>query len=255
MKLPSSYNYIAAFLTMRCCYSCSYCINWKTPYQERDGEEWIRAFDKIETDLPVTLCGGEPSLHKDFYAIINHIPQKVDLLTNLRFDVHEFIDNVDISKFDNDKPFAPIRASFHSEFMKAEEIAEKIYWLNSAGFRVGLYCVDCPENQKAIEQFSKIERFDFQIKPFLDNTVKVANKKIVHCRSRELFISPELEVYLCHRDLYKHEWPLGKLGEYQPDETFKGCRNGDECHPCDLKIKRDRFGNPGYCAVEIKEGI
>lgn len=252
MKLPDFYNYIAAFLTSHCCYKCSYCINWKFECTEVNGKDWINALNRIETDLSVTLSGGESSLHKDFYEIINNIQQKVDLLTNLQFNVEEFIKNTDKNKFDNTKTFAPIRVSFHSRFMNINRTVDKIRKLIEKDYRVGLYCVDCEENKDAIEFFKKVEWLDFQIKPLLDNTIITAENKNVHCRTRELIIGPDLNIFKCHRDLYKQENSIGKLNVIESiDYIYRDCINGNECHPCDLKIKRDRFGKEGYCAVEI----
>ncbi|HPP86773.1 MAG TPA: radical SAM protein, partial [bacterium] len=53
--------------------------------------DWIKALNRLELkqDLPITLQGGEPTLHKDFYYIINNLREdiKIDILTNLKFDV------------------------------------------------------------------------------------------------------------------------------------------------------------------------
>ena len=74
--LPDSYNYIAAFLTFRCPYRCSYCINRfslhsKLSQPEMSGPEWIEALSRIETrDVPITFQGGEPGCHRQFIEIV-----------------------------------------------------------------------------------------------------------------------------------------------------------------------------------------
>jgi len=252
MQLPNSYNYIALFLTFRCCYNCSYCINWKNLIKERDSKYWINCFRNLETDLPVTLSGGEPSLYREFYEIINMIPQKIDILTNLSFNVREFAKKVSPDRFDNQRSYAPIRASFHNEFMEIKETLSKVAFLMNKGFRVGLYCVDHPSNEFVIKEFKKVKWLDFQIKPLLNNKVKKSLlKQSVKCRIKELILGPEGKIFKCHRDLYKNENEIGFfLDASKIDFIYRECNNANECHPCDLKIKRDRFGRPGYCSID-----
>ena len=98
-KLPNEFNYAEAYLTYRCDFGCSYCINGmnnkEREQEEMCGEEWIKGLNKLNmNDISITLGGGEPTKHKDFYKIINGIEHKIDLLTNLDFNVDEFIDKV-----------------------------------------------------------------------------------------------------------------------------------------------------------------
>ncbi|MCP4230754.1 MAG: radical SAM protein, partial [bacterium] len=93
--IPESHNYVAAFLTLGCNLTCSYCINhFGLPASTKKhitGEEWVKGLNRIVTrkDLPLTLQGGEPSIHKDFIYILNNIKPEmnIDILTNLQFDV------------------------------------------------------------------------------------------------------------------------------------------------------------------------
>ena len=251
MQLPDSYNYIALFLTMRCNYKCSYCINWKNKYDEKDSKYWIENLSKMETNLPVTIGGGEPSLHKGFIDIINHIPQKVDILTNLSFDVLNFINKININKFDMTKAFAPIRVSFHSEYADVNLILHKIKILMDAQFRIGLYCVESEENKNFVEEFKRYSWLDFQTKPLLDNSVKQNDEVTnVKCKTKELLLAPNGKIYRCHRDLYKKEYEISTLDKTEKiKDIYRLCTYANECHPCDIKVKRDRFGKYPYCAV------
>ena len=259
MKVSKDYNYIGLFLTMRCTYNCSYCINWKLSYKEESGDFWIDNLNNLDTDLSITIGGGEPTLHKDFYSIIKGLRHKVELLTNLSFNVKQFVSELSPIMFNMNRPFAPIRASFHSEFMDTQVTLSKINYLIDSGFKVGLYCVDTEENKHAIELFRRVisdmNGCSFETKPLLDNTVKKETKqdKLILCRTRELLLAPNGSVFRCHRDLYKNENIIGNIATMKKIDTdFRTCNNYLECHPCDTKIKRDRFGNPGYCAVERK---
>ena len=57
--------------------------------------DWIRGLNRIETveDRPITLTGGEPTLYKGLYVVLDGIDPMitVDLLTNGAFDVEEFM--------------------------------------------------------------------------------------------------------------------------------------------------------------------
>ena len=70
-------------------------------------------------DLPVTLQGGEPSLHPDFHAIINGLREDIpiDILTNLQFDVNAFMRNVRPERVSREAPYASIRVSYHPQTM------------------------------------------------------------------------------------------------------------------------------------------
>ena len=252
MLVPSSYNYIAAFLTLNCPYRCSYCVNWDDrSYKEKSGEYWVDNLNRLETDLSVTLSGGEPTTHKDFYYIVNNCKHRLELLTNLSFDIDMFIASVDANVFNNDRSFAPIRASFHSDWMDLDKTIEKIRKLSAAGFRVALYCVETDTNREAIERMYKQDDIDFQTKPLLPSEPSDSVDVEGECRTRELIIGPDGSIFKCHRDMYKKEYPIGELGNITNIEyKFRKCNNAVDCHPCDSKIKRDRFGKPGYCAID-----
>src|SRR5689334_4137310 len=97
--IPPHYNYVAIFLTLSCNLACSYCINRFDNFRYRkghmSGDQWVRGLNRIVSrdDLPVTMGGGEPSLHREFTEIINGIRPglNIDLLTNLEFDIDRFM--------------------------------------------------------------------------------------------------------------------------------------------------------------------
>jgi len=76
--IPETYNYIGVFLAFACNLHCSYCINYfeegKFDKRNISGEEWVKGLNRIVSrdDLPLSLQGGEPTVHKDFYYIINN---------------------------------------------------------------------------------------------------------------------------------------------------------------------------------------
>src|SRR3989339_520043 len=98
VTLPETFNYIGAFLTFRCPYACSYCINrfGNSPHLQRreiPARKWIDFFSRLSCrDVPITLQGGEPGVHRDFIDIVKETSKfhHVDILTNLAFDYYEF---------------------------------------------------------------------------------------------------------------------------------------------------------------------
>ena len=147
--IPKTYNYIGIFLTFACNYRCSYCINYfengKFDSKTISGEEWAKGINRIVSrdDLPVTLQGGEPSIHKDFIYILNGIkPElKIDILTNMQFDIDEFIKQVNPKRLRRSAPYASIRVSYHPEVMDLDETLLRVLKLQDAGFSVGIWGV------------------------------------------------------------------------------------------------------------------
>lgn len=250
MQLPSMFNYIGILITLRCNFKCSYCLNWRMNKEERDVDYWLKAIDRIETDLPITLSGGEPSIHKAFFPLLMNLDKKFDLLTNLSFDIDKFIENVSVDRFQNEKGYAPIRVSFHPGFSEKINVIERVRKMIDAGFRVGVYVVETEDNKPVVEGLRKIEWLDLQVKPYVDHEVKIKEKETGKCAISELIVGPDGNVYKCHRDLYKGEEPIGELLTIPNiDYEYRECNNVNECHPCDTKVKRNRFGKYGYTSV------
>ncbi len=285
--IPKTYNYMTAFLTFRCSLKCWYCINDRrshllTDRKELSGKVWVEALNRIEPrpDLPITLSGGEPTLHNDFYYIVNHIKPdlKVDLLTNLRFNVEEFVKKVKTNCFSRPAPYASIRVSYHWPWMEVEGLIQKVKYLIKHEFHVGVWGILPPEPERD-EQWSKAivyakdrcwkEGIDFRTKEFLGwskgklyGTYKYPQgltgvPKKAKCKRSELIIGPDGQIFRCHHDLYAQDpnnYFCGNITYLDPEikDEFLPCVDYGRCNPCDLKTKFDRFQNPGHCAVEIR---
>jgi len=276
--IPQNYNYIAAFLTLSCNYRCSYCINYFGELMDTrkhlSGEDWVKGLNRIisSNDLPVTLQGGEPSLYKDFIYIINNLKPElnIDILTNLQFDVDEFIRRVNPSRLRRNAPYASIRASFHPEEMNLEEIINKTLKMLNAGFSIGIWGILHPLYEDIILEAKTVcDRFgiDFRTKEFLGKyngrlygiykyegacEKKIRNKLL--CKTTELIIGPDGGIYRCHSDLYKNKAPIGHIvdEEFRIIDEYRACHSFGHCNPCDVKIKTDRFQQYGHTSVEIR---
>lgn len=276
--IPNTYNYIASFLTFSCNYHCSYCINYfgesKFVKKILSGEKWVKRLNRIisRDDLAITLQGGEPSLHPDFIYIINNLkPElKIDILTNLQFDVDKFINKIDPNRIKRKSPYASIRVSFHPEHMDINKIIDKTIKLQNAGFYIGIWGVMHPTYKKEIlsaqEKCRKLN-IDFRTKELLGEytgtlygTYKYNNAcskkftKQVKCKTTELIIGTYGYIYRCHSDLYEGRKPIGNLldDEFKIEDKFRKCNFFGYCNPCDIKIKTNRFQKFGHTSVEIK---
>ncbi len=279
IKIPDDYNYIAAFLTLSCNLTCSYCINHygeDGPAKKLlSGEEWVKGLNRLESreDLPLTLQGGEPTIHKDWIYLVNNVKPElnIDLLTNLQFDVDEVIKTVSPGRMKRNAPYASIRVSYHPEVMELKPTVEKAQRLLDAGFSIGIWGVLHPtwkeEILRAQDECSK-KGIDFRTKEFLgeedgeyygqfryDGAISKKFKKKCLCKTSELIMGQDGGVYRCHSDLYEGRAPVGNIldPEYQINEDFTVCDVFGHCNPCDVKVKTNRLQEFGHTSVEIKE--
>lgn len=279
VPLPAHYNYIGVFLTLACNLRCSYCINHyegqAAHYGLMRGAAWVRGLNRLVTrpDLPVTLQGGEPSLHPEFVEIIMGLKPSIpiDVLTNLQFDVEAFMRAVPAARVRREAPYASIRVSYHPETMRLEEVKAKVLRLMERGYSVGMWAVRHPGQIEEVERAAaecRAAGIDFRLKEFLgvhEGKLYGAYKypaglsretqPPVQCRTTELLVGPSGHVYRCHGDLYEGRAPVGHLcdPEFTLAYAFRPCRAYGRCNPCDIKIKTNRFQEYGHTAVEIVE--
>jgi len=278
IKLPENFNYAEAYLTFRCNLGCSYCINRQSGLEGRTeilANEWIKGINNIDFgDVPLTLGGGEPTLHPGFYKIIEGINPniKLDLLTNLSFDINEFIQKIKPERFSrkNNPAYKSIRASYHAEKMgDGRELVGKVMILQSNGFDVGIFGLNHPFNTQdnvKMAELCRQNKIYFFIKDFLGWHDKQlfgyykypegldGKRKNATCRTRELLIAPDGNTFRCHRDLYHNQNPITNIlhKRFAIDDRFRLCGNYGNCNPCDVKMKTNRFLQMGNCSVEIK---
>lgn len=277
LQLPPSFNYIGCFLTFACPYRCSYCINrfGRSPvsgYRPIDGAQWVEFFRRLKTDVPITLQGGEPGAHPDFLAIVRETLRfhAVDILSNLTFDLDEFIAEIDPQQINREAPYAPIRVSYHPEQFSLETILGRVMKLQQAGFRVGLYGVEHPgqiaANRAAADLCARLD-IDFRLKPFLGWHEGVLHGSFCEpdglsgrvvgrcdCAPSELLIAPDGSIHRCHHYIYNRQPALGQIAD--PDLTLRDdylpCESFGLCNPCDLKFKNNRFQQFGHVAMKLR---
>jgi MoaA/NifB/PqqE/SkfB family radical SAM enzyme len=279
ISVPPQYNYVAAFLTLECNFRCNYCIN-HPDYELQaptllSASAWANYFNRLQLpeDLPISLQGGEPSTHPEFFQLLAGINEDkhIDLLTNLSFDVERLAREIPAKRFQRKAPYAAIRVTYHPGQSNLEETLDKLAFLQDRGYPVGLYSIRVPGHEKLIARVSeKVKQLgiDYRTKEYLGKSkgqvwgtyhyeggVFSKDLKKVQCRTSELLIAPDGRVYRCHRDLYLKEHPIGSIaGErpFEPTYSFRSCDRFGECNPCDLKRKTNRFQQEGHASVEIR---
>lgn len=281
-----NHNYVAFFLSFACNLTCDYCINLhdnrsrqeQTRRRYMTADEWIVAANRLvlRSDLPLTLQGGEPTLYPDFYRFVNEVkPEiKMDLMTNLMFDVEDFIRNVSVGRFTREAPYAAIRVSYHPGQNNIDDLINKTMRLQNAGFRIGLYGIEHPDpaihaHIKEVKEMCLRLGLDFRTKEFLGEhsgniygtfkyegcvTGKVMRQ--CECRTTEIIVDPSGNIFKCHSDLYNGRNPIAHI--LDPDfseetiDEFRFCDFFGDCNPCDVKVKTNRFQIFGHTSVEIR---
>jgi hypothetical protein len=286
IKPKPHHNYVAFFLTLACNLKCAYCINLHdggSRYQQAKRtslsvDEWIRAANSLvlRSDLPLTLQGGEPTLYKGFYRFVNEVRAdiKMDLMTNLMFEVDQFIRNVPVWRFTREAPYAAIRVSYHPGQNHLDDLIQKTVRLQEAGFRIGLYGIEHPNEEIRRHIREARDRclgigLDFRTKEFLglykgklygtfkyEGCVNQKMKKSCECSTTELLADPGGYVYRCHADLYSGRLPVAHVldDEFTEEkiDQFRLCHQYGDCNPCDVKVKTNRFQIFGHTSVEIR---
>ena len=281
IPLPATYNYIGVFLTFRCPYNCSYCINcfgkklgWGSA--EITGRVWIAFFNQLATrDIPITLQGGEPGSHPDFIDIVRETTKThfVDILTTLSFDLHNFVRHIDPSDLNRKAPYAPIRISYHPEQFSLDSVIRKAQFLQNAGFRVGIYGVMHPSQLSEIERAKSVCAdlgLDFRTKPFLGfyngklhgqyaypDACALLAPQTRECAPSELLLAPDGTIYPCHHHLHNQMNPSGHIHDKNLSITgdYKTCCYYGHCNPCDVKIKNNRFQQFGHVSARIRRPL
>jgi MoaA/NifB/PqqE/SkfB family radical SAM enzyme len=277
MTIPEHFNYIGIFLTLRCNLNCSYCINNFSKLEHRremSGKEWIDALSSIQTksDLPISLQGGEPTIHPDFYSIVDGLPQDtpLDLLTNASFDVAEFTDKVHPARFKREAPYASIRVSYHFETMDFFTTIDKVITLLDRGYSVGIWEIDHPAHHQDVldrQLMAKHSGIDYRLKDFLGEwggelygnykypeAINAKTKRRALCRGSELLVDPGGYIFPCHAHLYANCHPLGHISDPLIKEKIGrtySCLSFGACNPCDIKIKFNRYQQMGHCSCKI----
>lgn len=276
--LPKDFNYIGVFLTFACQLKCPYCINRHGTValhrpKQLTGDQWIEGLSRIQAtnDLPLTLQGGEPTLHTDFFQIVNSLqPGTLDLLTNLEVDAEEFMRHIHPHTFHRKAKYASIRVSYHFDQTNYAHLMHKVADFMKKGYDIGVWEIDHPDYTKSVldrQHAAKHWGIDYRIKEFLgpwkgrnygtmaySGAVGSNINRSCDCKTSEFLIAPDGNIYRCHSDLYAGLNAIGHILSPRPLHLgeFRPCNRYGQCNACDIKITTNRFQEYGHSSVEIK---
>jgi len=277
VRLPKGIIHVGAYLTFRCAYNCSYCINHQGTLKVRRElllSQWIDGLNRLQIErdwmIPIALQGGEPSVYPGYLTVIKNLKDElyIDMLTNLDFDVIEFMDEIPPERMQRDVPYASIRATYHPGKIEINEFVGKIFNLQNKKYSVEAYGINHPDlfYFEILEKcrnlgvsFIKKEFFGVHNKKlygtykYHPDTMQGGTKK-VECRTIQLLIGPNGDIHRCHRDLFCGENSLGNIldKDLKIEFKYRKCRNFGECSYVDVRMKTDRFGKKAICRVEIR---
>ena len=254
---------------------CHYCINnyGSAPkYKSMKTDTWIQSLNRIRPNdgMPITLGGGEPTMHTGFYDIVNNVRRdtNLDLLTNGTFDIREFMKKISPDRFKRGAKYASIRFSYHSGYSDTNMLLAKVCRMQQEGYSVGIWAVVHPEVKRDIKKVQRMAEdigIDFRVKEFLGmykgklyGTYKYkfaldCKLKDVMCKPSELLIAPNGDIHRCHYWLYENKGCIGNICDSEVELLDKHVRCCDcgNCNPCDIKTKFNRFQEEGHCSVDI----
>lgn len=281
VRVPPEVNYVEAYLTFRCPLSCPYCINaydgsFMKDRGELDGWQWLRGLRRLSmnSDLPITLGGGEPTTHDHFYDIVCGLRDyRVDVLTNLSCGSVEFIDNCPRKPFvvDGNDAYKAIRVSYHCHSpISPEDLVGYADDIQKAGYSIGIFAISHPDaivDNCSMAELCRKRGIYFFVKDYLGEyngqmmgcykwpeAVSGCSKKCM-CRTNELLIGPDGSIFRCHRDLYANEGSIGNLldDDLKLEWKHRPCDKFGQCNPCDVKLKTNRFMVAGSSSVDIQD--
>ena len=273
--VPESFNYIGVFLTFNCQLNCSYCINnhngRPTRRKQLSGNEWIQGLRRLQTSLPLTFQGGEPTMHAGFYHIVNNLKEyDKDVLTNLEVSTATFMRRTYPHVFKRDAKYASIRVSYHHGQNNFYILTRKVLELQKAGYSIGIWEVDHPDYHPYVmrrKRAAEMLGIDYRTKEFLgllrgkiygtmkyEGAVGAIIPRRCTCTPSELLIGPGGDIYRCHSELYAGRDALHNIMDEHVENLGKSwrCEFYGKCNPCDIKVKNDRYQVMGHTSVEIK---
>jgi hypothetical protein len=276
--VPESFNYIAVFLSFACMLRCTYCINHHggdlVKKRWMSGEDWIRGLNRLQSrDIPLTLQGGEPTVHKHFYKIMQGIKpeQGIDLLTNLEVDSDYFMSQIPADRIKRDAPYASIRVSYHRGQQDPDVLLKRVRYFMDKGYHIGVWAVDHPDympETREVQRQAQAMGIDFRLKEFLGpykgtnygtmrypDAVNAKEIRKADCRTSEFLIDPAGTIFRCHSDLYANRFPIGHILDAEPPKLlgqWAPCAVYGKCNSCDIKVKNNRFQEFGHSSVEVR---
>ena len=272
--------YWAAFLTFNCTGDCDYCIQKlcadefakaKLDYAKNEisAESWVSFYNSLQKFKihKLGIIGGEPTVHKGFFDIVNGIKGYYKTVTsNLKTSLFD-----DISKFCNsieDISSIRINTSFHPKIISIDEFCNKVHQLRDCGIFIDqIAMVDHPTSNFSYyyNEFIKrglvlnpqtyLGKFDKVLLPNPESNLtrdykehgindfnlyregfSCEEKQQVLCMTRRFMVAPDGGIYKCHYHLYSKRNCLGNIldNTLPKMDDYVSCADFGFCNPCDF---------------------
>ncbi|MEZ5989254.1 MAG: radical SAM protein [Planctomycetota bacterium] len=278
--LPTSEIHVwVVYLTARCNFNCSYCIQKEvmTPdrprkpwlrYRELSGREWVEALNALPVRPAHTLIltGGEPSIHPGFLEICAGLDgYRLEMTSNLTFDVDELAAVMKRAG----KRFEAAFHTYHPKWMRPEEFVLRAEKLRDSGI-----VVDPVFSMVDLDAFPHFrdDEFDEQQQRFFEvararglltqrnefrghhmgSPFDRSARRTIECTSSWVNFAPNGDVHNCqyHLESGKHAFgnvtdPAGLRRMPRMGEWF-ACGDFGFCDPC--------HENSGHGAFRDEEG-
>lgn len=232
------------FLVDWCNYNCSYCCTGGAQSEQfskaKSPSKYnlvLQRLDKIETEFDIDLYGGEPTLHPEFYYILDRLESNphcrlIEIKTNLSRSL-PFLRRV----FDRTK--VRLSASYHAEYYD-QTFVDKCIALKDYEFYCHINLSDKPQDWPQI-----LEMVDI----FNENGVRYDYNLLYSIPGYEVNYTPEFfQVFekhlpkLADQETYRYRFADGTEQYYQAFEAYKnGLANfkGYRCQSFAFEIKTD----------------
>jgi len=254
------------FLTFACSGKCSYCIQGnidRKSYPEVHYSKWIKLFTDNQFGDRLGLIGGEPTICKGFKEIVEalHTKYLITVTTNLKSKLFE-----DMGGFINWAADKRVRwnLSFHPSVLSVDKFIELTKTMRVNGLWIDqVASVTTEEIKPDVNQLlSSNIGFWLQTNTYLgdDGVLHPTKKELtingagetgitnskrynflcggkkdisVMCVTNKFLISPNGDVYRCHRDLYANECSIGNVFDIKNIKPNMMCYSVGECNMCD----------------------
>jgi SAM-dependent methyltransferase len=273
-------SYWAAFLTFNCAGDCDYCIQHlckdeflkaKMEYSKNEiaPQEWVDFYNSLQKykDQKLGVIGGEPTIYKGFFDVINgiggyHKTVTTNLKTPAFDDINAFSSNI------VDKRTLRINTSFHPEIISVDEFCNKIHQMRGCGLNVDqIAMVDHPTSNFKYYYNEFIKRglvlnpqtflgkignvllpnpesdltrdhkeHGITSPPLYNQGFSCEEKNEILCMTRRFMTAPDGGIYRCHYHLYSKRETIGNIRNEKLFERsdYSVCNDFGYCNPCDF---------------------
>lgn len=162
-------------LTYKCNLLCSFCYNAPKQRPEMDGAHWLVALDRLQAagTFTITLTGGEPFVHRDFWSIAAGVRERglvLKVYTNgvLLADRAKAERYAELAPFDTEISLHGARAATHDRLTgihgSFDRLMEALGNLSAIGVKVTLKTPITRLNQRELRAVDEIgDRFGYKV--------------------------------------------------------------------------------------------